>query len=215
MFHPDELHVDGLMAESLIIKAGEVALPPTTWSPLLHYPQLSRFVDEYPEDGRVVDLGCGYGQAADLLVNKPERYLGIDISRPTIERARHYNPGYQFEVRSFRHLRLEPASVDALWCCNSLSNMPMAVMPEILREFKRVLKKGGLLGIVMPCVQSHHDEVDHLEFVNDDPGGDPRIWRFTPHPATLAKLCEAAGFGSFDLRPCSGGTHLFHLYLSP
>ena len=61
---------------------------------------------ELRRDERVIDIGCGYGAlAAFLAVRHPKSkidYLGVDLSRPMIERARrrHSGSGRRFTTRT-------------------------------------------------------------------------------------------------------------------
>src|SRR3989304_2872934 len=47
-------------------------------------------------DERIIDLGCGSGQFAKLLLNHGKDFIcGIDFSREAISMAQELNPGYK------------------------------------------------------------------------------------------------------------------------
>lgn len=44
--------------------------------------------------GKVIDIGCGYGRLCDAFA--PKDYLGVDINRELLAKARELHPGYRF-----------------------------------------------------------------------------------------------------------------------
>lgn len=89
----DADYYDGVFRRSIAYRSK----PRTT--PWMH---LWRFVSQFVRaDDRVVDLGCGPGQLADVLVESglpPTQYLGIDFSKVAVELARDRVPGARFEL---------------------------------------------------------------------------------------------------------------------
>jgi SAM-dependent methyltransferase len=177
MFKP-EILVDAAMAETLVVRHGCPTAPIMT-SLLLHRKAFKYFVQELPEHGEIFGLGCGYG-----------RYT---VPRLDMSSCFWQDAARTFVPRSFLDLGLESNSVAGLWCCHSFMHTPSYVMPRVLAEIKRVLVPGGLLGIIMPSSPVHEHEIDRLEYKNNDPGSDPHLWHWKPHPNTLARLCAATG----------------------
>ena len=59
-------------------------------------------------DGLIVDMGCGSGIWADILLKKGYSVHGIDISEDMIQLARQQAPGATFEVNSFLKADIPP-----------------------------------------------------------------------------------------------------------
>lgn len=101
------------------------------------------------ERGLVIDLGCGSGLLAELLVAAGYEIEGIDISRAMVARARRRVPRARFHVGSFVTFRL-PQSVAAVTaigeCVNYLFD-PQATRAALNAVFTRIfdaLLPGGL-----------------------------------------------------------------------
>ncbi|UCE89080.1 MAG: methyltransferase domain-containing protein [Pseudomonadota bacterium] len=139
--------------------AGLYELPITTL--LLgesHHPggaQLTRQLAEsvlVGPDTRVLDVACGRGTTARLLAEEfGAQVTGVDYSDLIVQNARRATRAAGLEARvDFRtgdaeHLPCEDASIDVVLCECALCTFPDA--PRALREFYRVLKPGGRLGI--------------------------------------------------------------------
>jgi ubiquinone/menaquinone biosynthesis C-methylase UbiE len=103
----------------------------------------------------VLDYGCGPGH--DLvgfeLFSKPKRLIGIDIAPTSLEEARHRLQlhGISTGIRQLdpgeSELPLEPASIDLVHCSGVLHHTPQP--DAILREFRRVLRPGGLARVMV------------------------------------------------------------------
>lgn len=60
------------------------------------YPIWSAILDEIDGNERIIDLGCGPGQFAQLAFGRNKKYvLGIDFSEEAIEMAKNRNPTHQ------------------------------------------------------------------------------------------------------------------------
>lgn len=139
--------------------AGLYELPLTTL--LLgesHHPggtQLTRQLAEsvlVGPDTRVLDVACGRGTTARLLADEfGAQVTGVDYSDLIVQNARRATREAGLEARvEFRagdaeQLPCEDASVDVVLCECALCTFPDAA--RALREFYRVLKPGGRLGL--------------------------------------------------------------------
>jgi SAM-dependent methyltransferase len=101
---------------------------------------------------RLLDCGCGVGSITLGLaaVVAPAEVVGIDLQPAQVERARvlaaeHGVRNVRFEVGSVYALPLPDASVEAAFAHTLLFQLrdPLAA----LREMRRVLKPGGVVGI--------------------------------------------------------------------
>ncbi|QKW24063.1 class I SAM-dependent methyltransferase [Kitasatospora sp. NA04385] len=137
----------------------------------------------------VGDLGCGPGEATELLAGLGVRALGLDLSAGMLAQARLAHPERPFVQGSLTALPLADGSLGAILARYSLIHFPPAELPAALAELHRVLAPGGQL---------------HTGFFAADPelGDTDRPVPFdhkvtTAHrwPVdTLAALFRAAGF---------------------
>ncbi len=107
---------------------------------------LCRLADTFlPEDGALLDAGCGEGwytaALSALAAAKGGRCAGVDLSKPAVKRAAKRCPAAEIAVASVYRLPLADRSVDVLTDCFS---------PLGLEEFYRVLKPGGIFLYVVP-----------------------------------------------------------------
>ncbi len=103
-----------------------------------------------PNTGDIsLDLTCGTGFATNLIVQKTGAIVvGVDNSEGMITQARkNYGNSCKFvQADILKYLKKQPScSVDTVTCCWGLGySRPFAV----LREIRRVLRKGGKVGII-------------------------------------------------------------------
>ncbi|MDA0367833.1 MAG: methyltransferase domain-containing protein [Proteobacteria bacterium] len=104
----------------------------------------------WPQDARVVEIGCGTGPVARALASRPEpgAVLGLDPSPILIERAKELASGLPkltFEVGDARNLAQADATFDVVVFHTALCHIPG---PEkALAEARRILKSGGWLAV--------------------------------------------------------------------
>jgi SAM-dependent methyltransferase len=117
------------------------------------------YADLLPVSGKddlaVLDYGCGPGN--DLVgfahYSRPRRLVGADISESSLAEAqqRLHLHGAQAELRRLGEgtydLPLEAGSFDYIHCSGVL--MCIADPPRLLREFRRILKPGGELRLMV------------------------------------------------------------------
>lgn len=118
----------------------------------------------YTPDQLIVDIGCGQGRLAIGLTRRyaNARYLGIDVSRRSIEwcqtaiaarypsyQFRHvdvvnarYNPAGRPLSRSFR-LPVTSGAADIVYMWGLVTNMEPDHMPIYVAETSRMLRRGG------------------------------------------------------------------------
>ncbi len=97
--------------------------------------------------GPVADIGCGPGHTTALLRELGADAFGIDLSPAMIEIARREHPGARFEVGSMTNLDLADASLAGVLAWWSLIHIPDDVVPDVLLQFHRVLRPGGVLAV--------------------------------------------------------------------
>ena len=104
---------------------------------------LGRLLNEYAPQGPLLDAGCGEGSFLKALCPDPSARLclGLDLSRPGIQRAARGGGGWLWAVGDLSRLPLQTGSVAAVLNVLSPANYP---------EFARVLRPGGVVLKVVP-----------------------------------------------------------------
>jgi ubiquinone/menaquinone biosynthesis C-methylase UbiE len=109
-------------------------------------PLLGQILAAAPDHGRVLDIGCGGGQALTAPANaRPDlRLAGVDASRPLVRRARAHTAGRaDLQVASAQALPYSDGAVDVVYSLFSIKHWPDR--QRGLTESARVARPGGLL----------------------------------------------------------------------
>jgi 2-polyprenyl-3-methyl-5-hydroxy-6-metoxy-1,4-benzoquinol methylase len=107
---------------------------------------------------RVLEIGCGTGQLAALLIEQGvESYVGIDFSPKAIELARQAAPAGRFAVDDARTSNIYDEPHDALVCTEVLEHVPDDV--SVVERFPPGTR----------CILSvpNHDSASHVRFFSD------------------------------------------------
>ncbi len=146
---------------------------------------LQKILDRLEPGSRVLDLGCGSGDPADIAVAKQHQITGVDISGAQIERARKNVPGGRFIQGDIGSLRLPPASFDAVVSFYTLEHLPRQEHRSILARIHDWLRPAGYLLISMEAAET---------------AGVIGEWLNVPmyfscfDPETLQRMVQQAGF---------------------
>lgn len=158
---------------------------------------------------RVLDVGCGEGRLMRAIAEAGGRPLGVDISRPLLEKAAEHGPVVQGDLPSLR------------WCADdafdaAVISLVLEHLPDhrpLFAELARVVRRDGHLALVMnhPIYTAPHSAPIQ------EPDGEV-LWRpgeyfgsgFTDEPAgghsvrfhhrTLSALLSDASDAGWDLR---------------
>jgi ubiquinone/menaquinone biosynthesis C-methylase UbiE len=106
---------------------------------------LDRFAESLRNAGVACDLGCGPGQIARYLHQRGIRVCGMDLSAGMVERARHLNPGIEFDQGDMRALPVQDNTWAGIAAFYAIVNLPPRDLVQALREMFRVLLPGGRL----------------------------------------------------------------------
>jgi len=106
----------------------------------------------------VLDIASGEGYGAALLATRASFVTGVDIDPAAVLSARqtYRNPNLSFAAGACDAIPLPDASVDAITSFETIEHHDKH--EEMLREFKRVLKPGGVLIISSPNKLTYSDE---------------------------------------------------------
>ena len=101
----------------------------------------NKFISYIPENGKVLDLGCGSGR--DSLYFKELGYdvTAVDGSAEMCRQAEK-NIGQPVINMTFDKLDYD-LEFDGIWACASLLHVPSSEIRDVLGKIERALKKGG------------------------------------------------------------------------
>jgi len=120
------------------------------------------------DESRILDFGCGYGRCLGELFNEGYTDLiGLDFSPAMIAAARAQFPEIAFHQIESATIPLPDASVDAVLLFSVLTCVPTDEgQRALLKEVRRVLRRGGLLYISDLWLQS--DERNRSRYARDE-----------------------------------------------
>lgn len=112
--------------------------------------RLRTLLDRYAPAGPVLDAGCGEGSFLKAILPDPSARacLGLDLSRPGVQRAARGGGGWLWAVGDLSRLPLAEGSMAAILNILSPANYP---------EFRRVLLPGGAVLKVVPGERYLHE----------------------------------------------------------
>ncbi len=158
---------------------------------------LKRFINQFQEGMTVLDAGCAGGRdshAFDLHGLKP---TGIDITESFIKIAQEKYPEIDFVCGSFLELPFSDESFNGVWAHASLLHFEeISDVKRSLREFFRVLKKGGILHVF---VKQQLSDAKTEEVAHTYSGEFKRFFRYFTKDEIQQYLLEA-GFKILELQ---------------
>lgn len=110
-------------------------------------PALAAFLQELPEGGKVLDLGCGPGTAAAAMTSFGFQVDAVDGSEEMVALASRHE-GVSARCAVFEEIDDEGA-YDGIWANFSLLHAPREQMPSHLKRLHKALKPGGIFHIGM------------------------------------------------------------------
>jgi SAM-dependent methyltransferase len=133
----------------------------------------ARFTNAVSRDARILDFGCGQGRlCAELMELGYRGVAGVDSSPEMIRAAQHVCPDFEFAVNDGGRLPFAAGSFDAVLLFAVLTCIPDdAAQKNLLAEFKRILRPGGLLLISDYPLQSDARNLERYEAFSREPGG--------------------------------------------
>ncbi|MCC1491021.1 class I SAM-dependent methyltransferase [Cognatishimia sp. F0-27] len=139
---------------------------------------LAAFIAALPEGGTVLDLGCGPGRSAMLLVRAGMRVEAWDASAEMVARAARHD-GVVARQAVFEDLQGD-ALFDGVWANFSLLHADRGAMADIVSRIATALRPGGVV---------------HIALKTGDGEARDRLGRFYTYwrEAPLAALLEQAG----------------------
>ncbi|MFN7992495.1 MAG: class I SAM-dependent methyltransferase [Bryobacteraceae bacterium] len=144
------------------------------WNERFHhaaFPVIERiFLSHLPRRAAVLDLCCGTGYLAGLIVPRGFRVTGIDGSREMIRCARRKVPEAQFRVADCRRFRSGDLFDGVVSTFDSLNHiLTAAELEQVCMNVARATKKGGLFAFDILLEQAYRTKwADNFALVRDD-----------------------------------------------
>ncbi len=95
----------------------------------------------------ILDVGCGDGRHCKLIEQNEGKAIGIDLSDSILKEAGDYYPQGDFRKMDMSKLEFEDNSCDGIWSCGSIYHVSKAEIGIVIKEFRRILKPDGVVGI--------------------------------------------------------------------
>ena len=114
---------------------------------IVDYDGVVRFISQYVDEGPVLELGVGTGQAARRLSTQGVDVTGIDISRAMIDQLHRNAPRVRGIVADMRSTGLPGATYQVVYACWATFNFLTDARDQFdcVEECSRLLAKGGYL----------------------------------------------------------------------
>ncbi len=105
----------------------------------------------------VLDIACGEGYGTNLLAASAEQATGVDVDGKIIDHAskKYRKDNLSFKQGTVEKIPFDSATFDVVICFETLEHTTEHELA--LKEFKRVLKPGGLLLISTPDKKKYSD----------------------------------------------------------
>ncbi len=93
--------------------------------------------------GRVIDIGCGSGRDAKVLIGLGYDYVGVDISDTLLDICKQKLPKAEFLKSSVYDLSFSD-KFDGFWCTAVLLHVPHARIDEAMVSIESVIRPGAV-----------------------------------------------------------------------
>ncbi|MBM4127193.1 MAG: methyltransferase domain-containing protein [Nitrospira sp.] len=98
-----------------------------------------------PEQGVLLDLGCGAGQDARYLATIGHRVIGVDRTMPLLQFAKRRSSSIPLVLADMRALPLRDGTLDGIWAAASLIHLPKKTASTVLALLQQLVSPEGLL----------------------------------------------------------------------
>lgn len=116
--------------------------------PAAPWPRLRRvreLLEQVPEGGTVLDLGCGNGLPVLAEIARRHVAVGVDVSIEQVTRARENVPAATVLHADMSEVRFEPGAFAAIVSCYSIEHVPRERHERLFEDIHAWLTPGGRL----------------------------------------------------------------------
>lgn len=112
-------------------------------------PFIDDFLAKLSDKDQILEVGCGAGQFTKYMMGKGFEVEGIDLSRKMLSLARKKVPDGKFKYMDMRKLDYKDEEFDGILSAYALIHIPSEEVVSTLKESKRVLKKSGIILVIV------------------------------------------------------------------
>ena len=144
--------------------------------------ELEKFAGLLPAAGHILDAGSGVGKpVSDFMVKNGFQVTGVDISKKMVEKAKENVPEASFYQKNILTLDFQDNLFDGIICVYTLWHIPRKNHADIINNFHRMLKDGGILVLNTGVYESE----GMSQFF-----GEPMLWSTNDPRKTLNSVKE-------------------------
>jgi SAM-dependent methyltransferase len=114
-----------------------------------HSEYVDEFLDLIPKNGKILDVGCGAGRDSGYMSSKKFKIIGLDLSQEMLTIAKQNAPCVEFRLKDIRKLDFCSNSFDGILASCSLIHIPKKDVPNLIRNFYKILKAEGIIYIAL------------------------------------------------------------------
>lgn len=169
---------------------------------------VSKLTQKYlaPEDGPILEGGCGNGQHVTALTHNGYRCIGVDYAPRTVLTINRTSPGLQVYLGDVRNLSFTSNYFMGYWSIGVIEHF-WDGYEAIAQEMVRVIQPGGYLFLTFPYMSPFRKLKAKLGFYNrrsDFQGQPADFYQFAlNHHAVIQKFQEL-GFQLVDTKSLDG-----------
>lgn len=112
-------------------------------------PERTEFLSKLPQNGTILDCGCGPGQDTEYFSNLDYQVTAVDLTDEFIQIAKQRAPKARFIQADMKQMQFDDATFDGIWLSFSLLHIHKDDIPQLLKNFYRFLKPNGLLMVAL------------------------------------------------------------------
>ena len=168
------------------------------------------FLSLIPSNGKILDVGCGVGVDAGYMYSKGFKVVGIDLSREMLKIARQHFPQIDFRLLDIKKINYGANSFDGIFASFSLIHLPKKDIPNILKKFYKILKRGGVLYIAL------HEGKPEETFITSPLSKNEKIFLNIFSYEEIKQLLDEFGFAilfKYKRKPTSGELNFTKLFI--
>jgi len=125
-------------------------------------PRRSDYLNNYKDyllgKSKILDVGCGIGNFISL---DPKHIVGIDQNIESLKIAK--KRGFNVQKADASKLPFNNQSIDGIFCSHVIEHLYPEKALNMLYEFDRVLKKGGVIVLKSPLMYSRfYQDLTHI-----------------------------------------------------
>jgi ubiquinone/menaquinone biosynthesis C-methylase UbiE len=142
----------------------------------------------------ILNVGCGDGRDNIHIEKNGGKAIGIDLSKGMLQEARKLYPQGDFRIMDMRDLSFGDNSFDGIWASGSIYHIPRSQVGQVVKEFKRVLKNDGVLGLNFKLGTGEGIEANPKSYA-----GHPRYFAYYTEKE-MKRILDGNGFHELESR---------------